>query len=416
MGHKARLSPSREFKTDPKAKPVSPQIMSTLSEYERQRLENIKRNQQVLASLNISPLVGKPVSTQGPALPVPQKHLTRIKEANKKAKEDPSGASALEEAPRRSARIHERALEQVAARQGGGKRTKKEPLMSLENLQATSPVQRPKAVIGPIPFNPQIGATEDFLETMKCVKDEHEGKHLDNETCPSEWEIALPHCITKVFKSRIYSLAIHPSTQKTIVAVGGKMGELAIWDATPVTDVLFDPDRALPSIATLVEEHEAGALQTHKFDARLSSYADFEPHVFTFQPHKNVDSGSISSLHYFSHREDALVSTSYDGSIRAMNLTKGVFDDLYNGEDWIYSLSPQDDNVWWFSHGAGQVSCMDTRQPTRPHKYDLHEVKIGSISVSQTNHLLCTASNDRTIAIWDTQKFKGRGLGASAAY
>ena len=106
-----------------------------------------------------------------------------------------------------------------------------------------------------------------------------------------EWELALPHAITKVLRSRIYSIAVHPSIGKKIVAVGGKQGELAIWDATQVVEAC----ESCPTITDFSDVNE------HVYD-NLPPFKSFEPLVFVFQPHRASESSSVSNLRYRSAR------------------------------------------------------------------------------------------------------------------
>ena len=244
-----------------------------------------------------------------------------------------------------------------------------------------------KPVIGPIPFASQVGASEEFVALMQGLK---EGRMARKSR--GEWALALPHAIVKVMKSRVYSIAVHPSTDKIVVAVGGKSGELAFWDATDVVDACHQnaPATDFENVNDLVPPN-----------GKLPSYREFEPRIFAFQPHAGNDSGSVSNLCYKSTAK--LLSTSYDGSIRCMDINKAVFDDVYRGDDLVNGLDGHRD-VWWFSHGSGIVSRIDFRAASRPATFHLHNAKIGTVSVH--DGMLCTASNDRSIAIWDIRALK----------
>ena len=206
-----------------------------------------------------------------------------------------------------------------------------------------------------------------------------------------DWELALPHAITKVLRDQdLLHCCASISYQKGLLSVSGKQGELAIWDATQVVEEC----ESCPTITDFSDIND-------QVYGTLPSFRSFEPRVFVFQPHNNSEGSSVSNLKYQSSSQ--LLSTSYDGSIRCMDINKGVFDDVYSGDDMINGLDGSD-RVWWFSHGHGIVSRLDMREATKPATFHLHKVKIGTVSVS--NNSLCTASNDRSLCMWDIRSLK----------
>lgn len=349
--------------------------MAQLSEYEKERLENIRKNQEILAKLNIV----SPITTTVKLVP---------KRPHVRVASRPTGRSVKkedDEPVRRSQRIQEKVLDSL---EGDGARKRKEEIAFIEiSPKANRTVTRQKPVVGAIPFTPQVGATEDFVRLMKSIDDKH---NASIDKYGEDWELALPHAITKVLRSRIYSIAVHPSVGKKIIAVGGKQGELAVWDATRVVEEC----ESCPTITDFSDVND-------RVYGNLPSFRSFEPRVFVFQPHTASESSSVSNLKYRSAQQ--LLSTSYDGSIRCMDINKGVFDDVYSGEDLINGLDGNG-NVWWFSHGHGIVSRLDMREAAKPATFHLHEVKVGTVSV--VNDSLCTASNDRSLCLWDVRNLK----------
>ena len=350
--------------------------MVQLSEYEKQRLENIRKNQEILAKLNIASPIAANVKL------VSKRPHVKLEPKSRGKSDKEEG----DEPIRRSQRIQEKILDDLGG-EGDKKKRKKEAASVTISPKANRTVTRQKSIVGAIPFAPQVGATEDFFELMKDI----EGKnHTSADDYREDWELALPHAITKVLRSRIYSIAVHPSMAKKIIAVGGKQGELAIWDATQVVEEC----ESCPTITDFSNIND-------QVYGTLPPFRSFEPRVFVFQPHNTSEGSSVSNLKYQSSYQ--LLSTCYDGSIRCMDINKGVFDDLYSGDDLINGLDGGD-KVWWFSHGLGIVSRLDMREAAKPATFHLHGVKIGTVSVN--NNSLCTASNDRSLCLWDIRHLK----------
>ena len=243
---------------------------------------------------------------------------------------------------------------------------------------------KPKRIVGRIPFDPEQGASEGFLEMTGALEaSEKKLFYTKTEGFGNQLEIQNEHSVVKVMKERIYSLAIHPDPSKVIVAVGGKFGELAFLDATQSSHPQGLNDRALP-------EPE-----------------DYRPGTYLFHPH----TGSISNLRYNPANPVQLFSTSYDNIVRCMDINKGSFDELYNfGEDTGDVITGFDldakGNVFYFSDTDGIFRWADRREAPRAELSELrlHEKKIGCVSVSRDGHTLASASNDGSVAIWDLRK------------
>lgn len=343
-----------------------------LSEYERQRLENIKQNQEILKQLNIKGIIPDELKNK----PAPVKAKAKPREKR------PAPAEPTVAEPRRiSTRLQ---------RKAAGMEGLDEDFFKInENFApATAPAPpRPKRIIGRIPFDPEQGASEGFLEmTTGLLAREVErpriGKLSTSEHL-AQLEIQNEHSVVKVMKERIYSLAIHPDPSKVIVAVGGKFGELAFLDATQSAHPLGLANRELP-------EPE-----------------DFRPGTFLFHPH----TGSISNLRYNPVNPTQLFSTSYDNIVRCMDINKGCFDEVYNfGEDTGDVITGFDfdakANVFYFSDTDGIFRWADRREGKAGElpELRLHEKKIGCVSASRDGNLLATASNDGSVGIWDLRK------------
>ena len=139
--------------------------------------------------------------------------------------------------------------------------------------------------------------------------------------------------VAKVSQTRIYSLAVHPTDAKLLVAAGGKIGDLGIWDVNDET------------------------METHGVNV-------FWPHV-----------RSINCLTFNEHLKSKLISTSYDGTMRSFDLENQISEILYglpdDGEDGYLTSHCQKDpstfllagRLGYGKHGTGFVGVVDARTP-----------------------------------------------------
>lgn len=97
-------------------------------------------------------------------------------------------------------------------------------------------------------------------------------------------------CVAKVTPDRIYSIVCHPSPKAVIVCAGDKQGHLGIWNV----------------------DNYGGATAKNSDGVHL------------FKPHN----GSISSMAW-NNSGSSLLSSSYDGSVRAFDVEKQVFEEIF---------------------------------------------------------------------------------------
>ena len=97
-----------------------------------------------------------------------------------------------------------------------------------------------------------------------------------------------PEQVAKVVPERIYSVALHPTHEKTIAVAGDKWGHIGFWDVDSCND----------------ESESHG--------------------VHLFKPHTRP----ISNLE-FSKRGDKLLSGSYDGSVRLFDVQEEKFTEIF---------------------------------------------------------------------------------------
>lgn len=176
---------------------------------------------------------------------------------------------------------------------------------------------------------------------------------------------------------RVYSIGMHPSVTKPLVFAGDKVGNLGIWDVFGSVD---DEDEEPMPLVT-----------SYKMHSRTISQFRFSP----TDPTK-------------------LYTSSYDTTIRVLDLPTGIATEVYFPEEadndaLISSVQIQENgNVLLFADFNGAVGRLDLREPVKDRKttlYHLHEKKIGGLSVFPgQDEIIATASLDRTTKIWDLRK------------
>ncbi|EIW85143.1 WD40 repeat-like protein [Coniophora puteana RWD-64-598 SS2] len=204
----------------------------------------------------------------------------------------------------------------------------------------------------------------------------------------------------KVTGNRVYSAAYHPDKTKDLVFFGDKHGQLGIWDARAPTEEGADEDGDV----TANDATEGGKYW------QLQNHWPASP------------KSSISSIKFDPTDAHSVITASYDCTIRRLSFISGISEELFSSEDTLVSnidLAPNQHEMW-ISTANGTIINLDLRQDkSKARWYDLQDQKIGSISVNPTNpHYLLTASNNRTLKVWDIRMLRtlqsGKSLNTSS--
>ncbi|XP_071104908.1 WD repeat-containing protein 76-like [Haliotis cracherodii] len=184
--------------------------------------------------------------------------------------------------------------------------------------------------------------------------------------------------VAKVVKDRIFSIAIHPSKDKVLVAVGDKWGRVGFWDV----------------------------MSSDKHDG-----------VVAYCPHARP----VNCLHLPPWAPLKTYSCSYDGSLRCGDFEKGVFDEVYSCPDdedtLLRNFDFTSEHVMLVSQTDGCVAVVDVRTPQRSaeHLYQCHVKYLRTVSIHpvQKNYFV-TASVDTTVRLWDLRKMSKKSNTAIA--
>lgn len=138
-----------------------------------------------------------------------------------------------------------------------------------------------------------------------------------------------------------------------------------------------------------------------------------DPVISAFKTHART----ITSFVFSPIDANAVFSSSYDSSIRKLDLEKGVSVQVFAPENANEDLPisgleipSAEPNLLFFSTLDGSVGRYDSRAPDSLELWSLSEHKIGGFSMHPLHpYLLATASLDRTLKVWDLRKMSGKG-------
>ncbi|EYU29659.1 hypothetical protein ABFS82_07G006000 [Erythranthe guttata] len=320
-----------------------------MAEYERRREENIKRNAEKLAALNIHSKLSELSTVAASKFPM-------------------AGSKSSKGGP-----VKKPSTEPVVLRQS--LRSRKLPPDDVE------PVQRkpPTVGMGPLEMRDAYvsdnGSDEKFRQTiLQCCKEFLSGE-TDRAPCASgsvdagKLELKSKN-IARLGKFKITSMVFFPTADMQMVVAGNKSGEVCFWK--------FNGD-----------EEEGGEFymyQPHLMQIRAIAIAPF----------------SISQMY-----------SCDEGYIRLMDVEKEVFDMVYSSDFDIHSmsLSPHGIKSLYFSEGfgpVGGVKMWDVRTRRSILSWELHVDKVNTIDFnSEDENIMATSSSDGTACIWDLRHMTG---------
>lgn len=361
-----------------------------ISEYERKRQETIAKNEALLRELalnaaqaGLAPRKSAPSgTTQKRPKPAPKPKEPAI----------PTRSSARLQGLVADSEVAKRKADEEAEVQQAAERAKRQRVSGdLKVDDILVPTKHWDAAgnffstVGPAKPYERTFTAQDVKQTsdkeLRQLRERMSGLQL--------WEDVEPNRL-KITPERIYAMTCHPTTEKALVFAGDKTGNLGIFDSSQSKPIKHEDD----------DEAED----------------DFEPQITTLKLH----SRTISAFQMSLTDSNSLFSSSYDSSIRRLDLRKGVAIEVYAPEDTSVDeplsgvqLSSQDANMVYFTTLEGRFGMHDMR--AAPHgsgtqTFALSEKKIGGFSLHPMQpHIVATASLDRTLKLWDLRKISGRG-------
>ncbi|KAI1385154.1 WD repeat-containing protein [Hypoxylon trugodes] len=257
--------------------------------------------------------------------------------------------------------------------------------LQLSNLQVEGQRWSSTSALASFVQGAQPGVRTFTEEDIKDTSDEKLKdlrKEMDDLKLYEGW---VPNDI-KITPERVYALTFHPIQDKPIILAGDKKGTLGFFDASQETPSQSEDDE----------------------DADIPL-----PQVGAFEVH----SRTISSIKIPTFDPNSVITSSYDSSIRCLDLQSQVSSQLWQPEDddvdvgiSCLDVSPEAKDTIFFSTLEGNLGRFDRRSKGKADIWSLSENKIGGFSLNPLlPHLVATASLDRTVKIWDLRMIKGKG-------
>jgi hypothetical protein len=337
--------------------------MSATSEYERRRLENIARNQDLLKDLQLNK-----VSVAMPTKKRPSKSFEPVAEDNTK---------------RRSLRVQRKdpdgvGLPELPAQPGPVDSEWNLPRLVGELPVALTGFDDDAANKSAVSFASQLSQL-DSTRSSKAVKSSWNAKWLETPPQSDPLRVHPRSAALKVCRNRIYSMCFHPGADSMLVAVGDKSGCIGFFDASA------------------------------DLDLAAKSAIDPSSVVLRFSPHVKP----VSSLRF--DASSRLLSASYDGSVRRTDLRAGgVCQEVYvhPQEENLHCVCPAEvgaDNTYYVCDGKGGMALIDVRQSVEQNAASIKVMsthKIGCVDLNSSNpNLISTASNNGNASIFDVRKW-----------
>ncbi|GAV29107.1 hypothetical protein PMKS-002587 [Pichia membranifaciens] len=347
-----------------------------ISEFEKQRQANIARNKELLRKLNLTELANEFGKTEnGKNRPKPK---PKNKNKSPKVKVEKEPALPL----RRSRRIAGVKVEDSGTNDALDKldeeKLEKERLKELASVRLSDDLKLSEVISDPSVLN-RLGKSfsmGDFYEeikdkTLTSKTEEQAREELDKLEL---YENFHPNQIM-LTTARMTTIEFHPSTKRKVVFGGDTNGMLGLWSV--------DDD------------------------------SEDEPAITRFNPHRK----NIARIAVRPEVSEEVVSSSYDGSIRTMDLQKNIskcvveFDDQWGDASGVSDFKFIDKNVGYLTTLNGELAIFDLRESNVKREncevFRLHDKKIGYFSVCPTDEkMIASASLDRTMRIWDLRMIR----------
>ncbi|CAH0026064.1 unnamed protein product [Clonostachys rhizophaga] len=360
-----------------------PEEKGKISAFERKRLANIEANREVLTDISKT---AKKVIPDKPA-PAP-KRKTRKSEPVKREYARPTRTSSRLAGLDADNETLKRKMEVEAQSQAAVAKAKKMRVsgdldlgdIAVEGKKWDNGITGIKGLIRGAQPGVRTFTEDDVKETtdqnLKELRERMTGLKLYEHWSPQD---------IKITPQRVYALGFHPTEDKPIIFAGDKEGNMGVFDGSQTAPFSEDDEET---------EYQDPVISAFKTHARtITSF------VFSYQDH------------------NAVYSSSYDSSIRKMDLEKGKSVQVYAPKDAdveraisALDISAENPNVLYFSTLEGGVGRYDIRGPQTDEIWGLSDQKIGGFSLHPLQpHLLATASLDRTLKVWDLRKITGKG-------
>ncbi|SCU93659.1 LAMI_0E15148g1_1 [Lachancea mirantina] len=358
--------------------------MAELSDFQKRRLENIKRNNDLLKKLNLnaaSRQLKRDAGIDGHRQP--KKKSIKKKEVKREPKE-----------PKVPTRRSRRLMGELA--DGNTPSSLNEDQLFKQNREVEDLKKiKETPVIGDIKLsdlikdedenklearfvgygNKNFSSGDFFKELQKYQKPPSDVQELQQKFDLQMYDIFQPNEI-KLTQDRISAMFFHPSEDKKLIVGGDTTGHVGLWN---VTDT--DPQDQL-----------------------------VEPEITKFK----LFTKNVGRIDVMPSDLSKILTASYDGILRSIDLNTLNSEEILTLENEYgeavgisdYQFQTNDPHHILLTTLSGEFATFDVRsKPSNVSLRRLADKKIGSFSVNPRRpHEIATGSLDRTLKIWDLRK------------
>ncbi|WVZ11048.1 hypothetical protein V8G54_015578 [Vigna mungo] len=313
-----------------------------LTDYELQRLQNIRRNDEMMAALKL------------------HSKATQLSNFKRQRVETKSNRVKLEKKPKTETPIVIRVRRSLRTR---GIPPDCEGLDRDSVAPTTPSEEKPPSVVslGPLSMataRESAHSDSSFIESlMGMAQDVSVPKGNAGDSLELESLSLDSDNIARVVSGRITNVRFFPTSSVKMIAAGNKFGNIGFWN---------------------MGENE----------------------IHLYRPHNAPISGILIQPHCISK----IYTSCYDGVLRLMDAEKEIFDLVFESDETIYALSqpPNETNCLYLAEGSGGLTMWDNRAGKRSSQWDLHDSRINTIDFNcQNPHIVATSSSDATACTWD---------------
>lgn len=356
-----------------------------LTSFQRKRLENIKRNNELLQKLNLNKIIDLPKDDKNK---VKKKKKSQDGGVRKRTTRSTSVKLEQENLPvRRSRRLQGQKAEEVKDNEylnenlepnNISKRVKKEPgsvepVVMVGDIKLSDLVKDEETLRNLDSL--KVSSGDFFNELRKLQSNNDEIRDDIQQEYDNFSEMTMVQ--SKVIYERISSLFYHPGTDQDLIIAGDVSGSVGLWKADLTQDEFIQ-------------------------DENVTRF--------------NMFSKNVSKIDCMPSRMENLIIASYDGKIRSMDLNKlqsfeivrltDEYNDYLGISDCQFSY--QDPNLLYLTTLGGEFTMIDLREDNSKLTDQtlqirrLSDKKIGSMSINpHDSNQIATGSLDRTLKIWD---------------
>ncbi|CAJ1944764.1 unnamed protein product [Sphenostylis stenocarpa] len=313
-----------------------------LTDYELKRLDNIRRNDEIMAALKIH--------SKAAQLSNFKRQRGETKPIGVKLEKKPKTETPIVIKVRRSLRTRG-----IPPDCEGVEGDSVDPITSSKEEQPLGPLSMADA-------RESDHSDSSFVESlMGMAQNEAQDGSVQKGKVGHSLELESlsldPENIARVVSGKITSVKFFPSSSVKMIAAGSKFGNIGFWN---------------------MGENE----------------------VHLYRPHQAPISGILIQPHCYSK----IYTSCYDGVLRLMDAEKEIFDLVFEIDEKIYALSQptNETNCLYLAEGFGGLTIWDNRMGKRSSHWDLHESRINTIDFNcQNPHIVATSSSDATACTWD---------------